>query len=121
MLNTQIQIIKKMKLKKRAWLNAKEMNALYPKTFDCPSDKDIASIESGDHAKIACDGERFWVHVIKIEDGWYKGVIDNNLVRTRLHGLKYGDPVQFQANNILSTLKKENNEQRINCDIHSGK
>lgn len=86
-----------------------EMRAImYPTTFSVPSFQERSSLVVGQHAKIGVEspdkeGERFWVKVTEVVNhGYYVGQIDNDLVRTESHGLKYLDLIFFKAKHILS-------------------
>jgi len=46
--------------------------------------------------KVSICGESFWLkNCIRGEDGQWSGVVDNYLIFTEEHGLKYGDKVTF--------------------------
>ena len=47
-------------------------------------------------------GEDFWVRVENREGEWFKGVVDNNLAESRLHGLRRGSSVYFHEDQILA-------------------
>jgi len=51
------------------------------------------------------DGERFWTVITAIDQGGtepvYTGTIDNDLIYSANHGLRYGDTVTFTRRHIL--------------------
>jgi hypothetical protein len=47
-------------------------------------------------------GEDFWARVTERSGAFFRGVVDNPLVETRLHGLKQGDEIVFHADHILA-------------------
>jgi hypothetical protein len=47
-------------------------------------------------------GEDFWVRVSEREDQVLRGIVDNPLYETRLHGLQDHDEVLFHEDNILA-------------------
>ena len=47
-------------------------------------------------------GEDFWVRVEETSGSFLRGVVDNPLVETRLHGLKQGDEIIFNEDHILT-------------------
>ena len=53
-------------------------------------------------------GEEFWVKVTERDDSWLRGVIDNHLYETKLHGLHEGDEIVFQVDHILSIHSSHN-------------
>ena len=47
-------------------------------------------------------GEAFWVRIKERSGGILKGVVDNPLVESRLHGLHHGDEIVFHEDYILA-------------------
>lgn len=47
-------------------------------------------------------GEDFWVRVEQKDGELFRGVVDNPLVETRLHGLKQGNAIVFHQDQILA-------------------
>lgn len=47
-------------------------------------------------------GEDFWVRVTERSGGFFRGVVDNPLIETRLHGLKQNDEIIFNEDHILT-------------------
>ena len=47
-------------------------------------------------------GEDFWVQVSERSGDRFRGIVDNPLVEARLHGLRQGDEILFQADHILA-------------------
>ena len=57
-------------------------------------------------------GEEFWVKITERDDSWLRGVVDNHLYETKLHGLSEGDELVFQVDHILS-IHSSHNEAMI--------
>jgi uncharacterized protein YegJ (DUF2314 family) len=49
-------------------------------------------------------GERFWVMVERVDGDTITGVVNNNLVFTKLHGLRCGDRVEFARDEVLDWM-----------------
>ncbi|MEZ6033566.1 MAG: hypothetical protein R3C17_10770 [Planctomycetaceae bacterium] len=47
-------------------------------------------------------GEDFWVRITERCNDYFRGVVDNPLVESRLHGLNQGDEIIFHADHILA-------------------
>jgi hypothetical protein len=47
-------------------------------------------------------GEDFWVRISQREGQFLKGILDNPLVESRLHGLQQGDELLFHEDHILA-------------------
>lgn len=47
-------------------------------------------------------GEDFWVRIEERSGELFRGVVDNPLVETRLHGMKQGDQIVFSKDHILA-------------------
>ncbi|OYW21023.1 MAG: hypothetical protein B7Z55_06300, partial [Planctomycetales bacterium 12-60-4] len=47
-------------------------------------------------------GEDFWVRVDERSGTFFRGIVDNPLVETRLHGLQQGDAIVFHQDHILA-------------------
>jgi hypothetical protein len=82
--------------------DAQEMKRIYPNTFEAPSEKQLSMVEIGDAVKVCAIRERFWVHVTAIDGNSLIGVIDNDLLFSEEHGLKYEDIVKFELRHIFS-------------------
>ena len=77
-----------------------EINREHPTTFEIPSDEEKSKVKVGDFVKLnflynkqvpipnqaghTCSAERMWVQVTGIEDGQYKGEINNTPLNTDL-------------------------------------
>jgi hypothetical protein len=79
-------------------------------TFKVPSPGRISMIQPGTTIKIGIKqnkkskefgAERCWAIVKEIDGDSYICSIDNDLVMTNLHGIKYQDLVKVQKHNIL--------------------
>lgn len=89
-------------------------NAATPHTFEIPSQDEKLAIKSGDFIKIGVktnlgagfpDAERFWIKVVSNDTAGQTitGRIDNDLVCTPGHKLKYRDIIQAPYTAILAT------------------
>ena len=66
---------------------------------------DIADLTPGDFVKVSIMGETFWCRIIhKNGDGSFVCVINNDLLKTFLHGLVINNVVLVNVANILDTL-----------------
>ena len=55
-------------------------------------------------------GEQFWVRILDRQADLLRGVIDNLLYETHLHGLAEGDEVTFHEDHVLSVHAVHNRE-----------
>jgi hypothetical protein len=90
-----------------------EQNAKHPTTFEVPSMEEKLAVKSGEHVKIGVltgfakplpEAERFWLKV-KWNDPVRQvliGRVDNDLVCTNGHGLKYNDVIEVPYNAVLT-------------------
>ena len=62
-------------------------------------------------------GEDFWVRVTEKSDKFFRGVVDNPLVETRLHGLKQGDQIIFHEDHILAVHDIHRQELVAGMDV----
>lgn len=90
-------------------LNAQMMHIKNPKTFSIPSPEELQSIAVGDHVKLGFlashtnlgpGAERMWVLVTAPGEG----TLANDPV---ILNLKFGNPVKFHTNNVLSIMKAD--------------
>lgn len=61
-------------------------------------------------------GEQFWVRVTVCRGELIRGVVDNPLYETRLHGLSEGDELTFHEDHILSVHAVHNREMLLRMD-----
>ena len=90
-----------------------------PDTFDFPGFDAVSRLRPGDFVKIGVefpadpdtghDGERFWVRIASAFEPetatCFIGNIDNDLHCSGLHGLRHGDEIGFEPNNVLAIAK----------------
>jgi len=51
--------------------------------------------------KVSIAGEAFWIRdCYQDADGRWHGLVDNDLILTKIHGLKYNDTVCFDVTNL---------------------
>ena len=65
-----------------------------------PSYDLLKKIKKGDSVMVCLCQERFWVEVTEINNNELKGIVDNYLLFTENHGLKFGDVVKFSLENV---------------------
>ena len=67
-----------------------------------------AHIRAGHFVKIRRDagegGESFWLMVERVNGDTISGVVNNNLVLTKHHGLRCGDRVEFERSQIIDWM-----------------
>ena len=88
--------------------DAQALRLLHPETFDAPSYEDLQKLKNGDVVKVCVEGERFWTTIKEIhgdDANTIVAIVDNDLVRTHLHGIKYEDEIIFRKNDIYSIYK----------------
>ncbi|EAO3414764.1 hypothetical protein E3L83_19515 [Salmonella enterica] len=86
--------------------DAQEMAIRHPATFEAPDKIELDCIMPGSHVKICAGDERFWVLVTAVTREAITGTIDNDLVRTAIHGLRYNDTVSFERRHVYDIIGK---------------
>jgi hypothetical protein len=81
-------------------VNAQEMGRKYPATFWAPDRRLLDTIRPGSLVVVATEGERFWAIVAEREGDRLVGIVDNHLIYTDEHGLRYGDRIEFFTRNV---------------------
>src|SRR4051812_31051027 len=61
-------------------------------------------------------GEDFWVRVTMRDGPFLKGIVDNPLVESRLHGLHQGDEILFHEDHILAVHSIHRQELVLDMD-----
>jgi hypothetical protein len=61
-------------------------------------------------------GEDFWVQVTERTGKYFKGIVDNPLVETRLHGVYQGGEILFHEGHILAVHDSHRRELVLNMD-----
>lgn len=94
-------------------------NILVPE-FDLVSEKtaatnfhevEIPDLTPGDFVKVSIDGETFWCRIMRTNgDGSFVCIVNNDLLKTFLHGLVINNVVLVNVANILDTLSAVPNE-----------
>jgi len=62
-------------------------------------------------------GEDFWVRVKERSGSYFRGIVDNPLVESRLHGLKQGDEIIFHEDHILAIHGIHRQELNVGMDV----
>ncbi len=89
-------------MKQINFVDAQEMHKNNPETFYAPDNEKLENLKKGDIVKVSTGGERFWCIIDEIKQGSITATIDNNLVGTDEHGLKYGDSITFESKHIFN-------------------
>ncbi len=89
-----------MRKEKIKFIDAQKMARENPDTFYAPSLTELNEIKEGSLLKVATGGERFWVLVISVKGNKITGTVNNDLVFTKDHGLRYEDRVEFEKKNV---------------------
>ncbi len=89
-----------MKTPRTPFVDAQAMNQAHPNTFHVPDAGELSAVGVGDYVKVAAEGERFWVEVLSREGDAFTGRVNNDLVRTNLHGLADTDVVAFESRHV---------------------
>lgn len=78
------------------WVN---IDNISDETFEKPSKEDLDNLNVGFSVKISNNKERFWIEIVKIQDYYIIGKIDNNLIFNE----KYdnNDLVLIEKKNII--------------------
>ena len=96
-------------------VDAQRRAAQYPDTFELPRRGVLDRLKPGAFVKVCaefpqlangCNGERFWARITQLEillgKTSFVGVIDNDLVQTAHHGLRFGDTIRFETRHIFA-------------------
>lgn len=93
-----------MQLQSVVLYDAVELHNNHPDTFSILCSDITLSLQVGDLAKVACNGERFWARVeTVIGVGEYIGRVNNNLFQNEL---RYGDLIALSHVNIFDVWSK---------------
>ena len=84
------------------FVNAQEMATKHPETFEAPTTEELDNIFVGDTVKVSVLGERFWCEVVEVNSEVIKARVDNDLIFTDEHGIRYMDIIQFEKKNVYS-------------------
>ncbi len=71
------------------------------KLISCPAKAPTGKVYKGYHVKVNVHGwEKFWVYITKVEGNKITGTVNNDMDLWYLHGLRYGDTIQFERRHI---------------------
>jgi hypothetical protein len=78
----------------------------HPNTFHIPTEEQKLAVKVGQNVKIGIRmanrrAERFWVEVTEVNYPAFVGAVRNDLTDTAVHGISYGDEIEFEARHIL--------------------
>jgi len=80
-------------------VNIQEMAKNYPDNFVAPNENELDAVKVGDSVKLCINNkEKLWVAVQAINNGNFKGKIDNHPIV--IDDVSYGDSVMFKKENI---------------------
>ena len=101
-------------------INAQERHKRSPKTFTVPSTRRLSRIARDMYVKIGIEhqhglGERFWVIVKRhnYKEGYLIGEVNNDLVDTELHGVKYRDILRFTLENVMDIMTDKDFSEQL--------
>ena len=80
--------------------DAQMMADQHSDTFEVPDSHALKHLQPGMLVKVCAENERFWCIIKGISGQEVTAIIDNDLVSTDLHGLKYGDEIIFETRHI---------------------
>ena len=86
------------------FINAQEMAKRYPDTFEAPSLKELSEIKQNDFIKVCLNDERFWVHVIEVDEDEIRGKVDNNLFESQPFNMD--DIIACKKEHVYSITKE---------------
>nr|WP_315419702.1 helix-turn-helix transcriptional regulator [uncultured Pedobacter sp.] len=77
---------------------------MHSATFKAPTNGMLMQLKAGSLVKVCASGERFWIKVETIDFNKKNviGKVDNDLINYAEHGLKIGDLIKFNFQNIYS-------------------
>lgn len=107
-------------MKKVKFIDAQKMAKKHPKTFFAPTKQELAALKKGDIVKVCPGMERFWVEIIEIDKQKVKGIVDNNLIFSNVHGLKLNSIVHFEKKHIYDIYEEDKAPTQTRCR-HCGK
>lgn len=82
-------------------VDAQSLHRSRHRTFDIPSDDELSRLAVGHKAKIAVNGELFWVTVTGVAGDDFDGQIIADLILKNEHGLSSGDIIRFKRCHIF--------------------
>lgn len=90
---------------KDKFVNAQQMAADFPETFEAPPYSDFQDLEEGDFVKVCANDERFWCRIVEIDhdDQTIVGSVSNELI---CNVWPVDHLLEFNFENIYSILKK---------------
>lgn len=91
-------------LKERQFVDAQEMAANNPATFEAPTQAELDGIKPHQHVKVCTGGERFWVLVTSVDGDNITGTVANDLVCPENDDLEFEDEISFTKRNVYNIL-----------------
>jgi hypothetical protein len=83
------------------FVEAHVMHSLAPNKYRIPTKEDLYKLKVGDSVKVCVENECFWVEITELSKKLVTGRVDNDMVFTDEHGLKYNDTVNFAKKHII--------------------
>jgi len=87
--------------------DAQDMQRQYPETFEAPTMDELYALRPGMSVKVCAAGERFWVTITGIVGDLIGGKVDNDLIGTPAHGMRYGDAITFERRHVYQIYQEE--------------
>lgn len=84
------------------FVNAQKEALKYPDSFEAPSREELSEVRVGSFVKVCTEGERFWAIVKDVSGQAVKAEVNNDLIRTPVHGLSCGDEIEFDLDDIYA-------------------
>lgn len=82
-------------------IDAQSLHRLRHRTFDIPTDAELGALAVGHHAKIAANGELFWVVITDVVGDELNGELKKELLLKNEHGLSCGDTITFKRQHVF--------------------
>lgn len=90
---------------KLEFVDAQEMHRNHPNTFDVPNNNRLGQLKKGSYVKVSIGNERFWAQITEIKDlNHITAIVDNDLVNTDIHGIKYKDTIQVERCHVFDVI-----------------
>lgn len=93
------------RVKRPRLVSAAAMHKKHPKTFKVPAARTLAAIVPGDFIKVCAGAERFWCVVLTVKGRGGVARVDNTVLNTKRHGLRYRDRIRWTFANVYQVMK----------------
>ncbi len=65
---------------------------------------ETAAVVVGDYSKVHAVRESFWLKVLSFDGDYIVAVVQNELIETEVHGLKYGDIAVLEPKHVKAVM-----------------